>query len=137
MKKIFSIILSAILVITIAGRASDKDKDIDRRVDKLHQKILSVDSHTDTPLRLQQKDFDISKRHDPVRDHSKVDFPRMREGRLDAAFFGVFVSQGRGILMAMQMQSKRQRYYSIQFVPCLPGTRTLPDWPSHRKMPGN
>ena len=88
-------ILSGILVFSFVARGSDKEKDIDKRVDKLHQKILSIDSHTDTPLRLQQKDFDISKRHDPVKDHSKVDFPRMREGRLDAAFFGVFVSQGK------------------------------------------
>jgi len=95
MKKIISIILSGSLIFTVATQASDKEKDINKRVDRLHEKILSVDSHTDTPLRLQQKDFDISKRHDPVKDHSKVDFPRMREGKLDAAFFGVFVSQGK------------------------------------------
>jgi len=75
--------------------SSTGTKDIDKRVEKIHNKILSVDSHTDTPLRLQQKDFDISKRHDPVKDYSKVDFPRMKEGLLDAAFFAVFVSQGK------------------------------------------
>jgi membrane dipeptidase len=75
--------------------SSNGSKDIDKRVENIHKKILSVDSHTDTPLRLQQKDFDISKRHDPVKDHSKVDFPRMKEGLLDAAFFAVFVSQGK------------------------------------------
>jgi membrane dipeptidase len=95
MKKIIIIILSGILVTSVELKASDKEKEIDKRVDKLHQKILSIDSHTDTPLRLQTKGFDISKRHDPVKDHSKVDFPRMKEGRLDAAFFGVFVSQGK------------------------------------------
>jgi membrane dipeptidase len=95
MKKIISIIFTWIFVFTISLQALDKDKDLDKRVEKIHQKILSVDSHTDTPLRLQTQGFDISKRHDPVKDHSKVDFPRMREGRLDAAFFGVFVSQGK------------------------------------------
>jgi membrane dipeptidase len=95
MIKRISTILSIVVVFSVTARASGKEDDIDKRVDKIHQKILSVDSHTDTPLRLQTKGFDISKRHDPVKDHSKVDFPRMREGKLDAAFFGVFVSQGK------------------------------------------
>jgi membrane dipeptidase len=95
MKKLISTLLSGILIFTVAVKASEKDKDINKRVEKIHRKILSVDSHTDTPLRLMQSGFDISKRHEPVKDHSKVDFPRMREGKLDAAFFGVFVSQGK------------------------------------------
>jgi membrane dipeptidase len=74
---------------------SNDTADIYKKAGKIHDRILSVDSHTDTPLRLQQAGFDISKRHDPVKDHSKVDFPRMKEGRLDAAFFGVFVPQGK------------------------------------------
>ena len=72
-----------------------KKRDIDKIVEAIHKKILSVDSHTDTPLRLMQPGFDITVRHDAAKDHSKLDFPRMKEGDLDAAFFGVFVSQGK------------------------------------------
>jgi len=64
-------------------------------VDKIHRRILTLDSHTDTPLNLMDNGFDVSKRHDPVKDHSRLDFPRMREGGLDAAFFAVFVGQGK------------------------------------------
>jgi len=95
MSKIISIIFSVFLIFAFEVQASDKDKDIDKKVEKIHKIILSVDSHTDTPLRLMQRGFDVSKRHDPVKDHSKVDFPRMKEGKLDAAFFGVFVTQGK------------------------------------------
>ncbi len=40
------------------------------------------------------KGFDINARHDPRKEYTKVDYPRMKEGGLDGAFFGAFVSQG-------------------------------------------
>ena len=85
-----------ICLLIISGSAyAGKDKDIKSHIDRLHKKILSVDSHTDTPLNLTRSGFDLSVRHDPVKDHSKLDFPRMQEGHLDAAFFAVFLSQGK------------------------------------------
>lgn len=74
--------------------AEEKAKDLLHKAEKIHKRIFSVDSHTDTPMRLMEKDFDIAKRHDPQQNNSRIDFPRMREGRLDAAFFAVFTSQG-------------------------------------------
>lgn len=65
-----------------------------RVADDIHRKVITIDSHNDTPLRMMQDDFDIARRHDARKDHSKVDFPRMAEGGLDGAFFAVFVSQG-------------------------------------------
>ena len=75
--------------------AEEKEKDLFKKAEKIHKQILSIDSHTDTPMHLMEKDFDIAKRHDPNNDYSKIDFPRMREGYLDAAFFAVFTSQGK------------------------------------------
>jgi membrane dipeptidase len=69
--------------------------DLLKKADMIHRKILTVDSHTDTPMQLMDTGFDLTKRHDPQKDHSRVDFPRMREGGMDAAFFAVFVSQGK------------------------------------------
>ncbi len=69
--------------------------DLEKRAEKIHRKILTVDSHNDTPQRLMDSGFDISKRHDQQKDQSAVDFPRMKEGGLDASFFAVFVSQGK------------------------------------------
>lgn len=67
---------------------------LDRKVGKIHRKILSVDSHVDTPMNLMVKGFDISKNNAQSETGSKVDFPRMKAGNLDAAFFAVFLPQG-------------------------------------------
>jgi membrane dipeptidase len=61
---------------------------------KIHSSILTIDSHTDTPLMLDREGFDIGKRNDPAGRGGQVDFPRMREGGLDAAFFAVYLGQG-------------------------------------------
>lgn len=82
------------LFLGIHARSQVADADLVRKADKIHQKILTIDTHTDTPLHLMDAGFDITKRHDPHKDHSRVDFPRMKEGGMDAMFFGVFVSQG-------------------------------------------
>ena len=66
-----------------------------RKAEKIHDHIISIDSHNDTPLRMMQPGFDIGVRHDPYTERSKVDLVRMKEGRLDGAFFAVFVSQGK------------------------------------------
>ena len=38
--------------------------------------------------------FDLAERHDPDETGSKLDYPRMIEGGLDAVFFAAFVAQG-------------------------------------------
>jgi membrane dipeptidase len=61
---------------------------------RIHHSLLTVDSHTDTPLRLSRGSTDLSKRSDPRNGGGKLDFPRMAEGGLDGVFFAVFVGQG-------------------------------------------
>lgn len=59
---------------------------------KVHEKILTVDTHVDTPSELDH----INLRGGTIQDErtGKVDFPRMKEGGLDAIFFAVYVSPG-------------------------------------------
>lgn len=64
------------------------------QAEKIHSEIVTIDTHVDTPLRM-LRGFDITKRNDGKKDGSKLDFPRMKEGRLDAAFFAVFVGQSK------------------------------------------
>lgn len=71
------------------------DPDLEKKAQRLHDRIVSLDSHNDTPLRMIQAGFDIGVRHDPATDRSRVDLIRMKEGRLDGAFFAVFLSQGK------------------------------------------
>jgi len=68
---------------------------IDRQVEKIHSEIITIDTHTDTPLRIQRGNFDIGGRNNPYTGGSKLDFPRMIEGGLDAAYFALFVGQGK------------------------------------------
>jgi membrane dipeptidase len=61
---------------------------------QIHQSMLTIDSHTDTPLNIMRKGQDLSIRSDSRKGGSKIDFPRMKEGGLDGAFFAVYVGQG-------------------------------------------
>lgn len=61
---------------------------------RIHQSVFTIDTHSDTPLNLLSDDFNVGKRQDQAVSGTKVDFPRMKEGGLDAQFFAVFVSQG-------------------------------------------
>ena len=91
-KKHLFIILLALFPVVFSLGQQDNAK-LKKKALKIHDKILSIDTHTDTPLRLTNPDFNIGARNDPDKTHTKVDFPRMKEGRLDAVFFAVFLSQ--------------------------------------------
>jgi membrane dipeptidase len=65
-----------------------------KKASQIHDKVLTVDTHVDTPMRLVRSDYNLGERHDPERRGGRVDFPRMKEGGLDAIFFAVFVGQG-------------------------------------------
>lgn len=65
--------------------------DLNKKVLKMHKKAITVDTHCDTPMALLNEDFDISKRNEAPK--SRVDFPRMKEGGLDAIFFAAFTGQ--------------------------------------------
>lgn len=62
-----------------------------KKIKKIHESVLTVDTHCDTPMSLLDEDFDIGKRNSAP--ESRVDFPRMKEGGLDAIFFAAFTSQ--------------------------------------------
>ncbi|MDR0697991.1 MAG: gamma-glutamyl-gamma-aminobutyrate hydrolase family protein [Tannerella sp.] len=54
---------------------------------RLHRHILTIDSHTDTPMI--SKTFDLGRK-----EGGKVNLPLMEEGRLDAVFMVAYVPQG-------------------------------------------
>ena len=63
----------------------------EKRVKEIHERILTVDTHCDTPMNMLEDNFDIGIRNNPPQ--SRVDFPRMKEGGLDAMFFAAFTGQ--------------------------------------------
>lgn len=66
-------------------------EDLDRN--DLHDRLLVLDTHLDTPARLEYPGFDITQRHDSVRDYSQVDLPRMDQGGLDGGFWVIYTGQ--------------------------------------------
>ena len=69
------------------------EEEIIARALDIHERVLTVDTHADTPLRMIEPGFDLAERHDPLETGSKVDYPRMKEGGLDAIFYEAFVAQ--------------------------------------------
>ena len=81
-----------LIFITVGTMLScaDNELSIAKKADRLHELILTVDTHCDTPMRLTRGNFDLGIRNED----GCVDFPRMKEGGLDAEFFAVFIGQG-------------------------------------------
>jgi len=61
---------------------------------QLHERLVTMDTHLDTPALLVQPGFDITHRHDPLSDYSQVDLPRMIEGGLDGGYWVIYTRQG-------------------------------------------
>ena len=65
-----------------------------RHIKKLHQRILTLDTHADAPINMVKPGFDVGQKHDWQTDGSQIDFPRMKAGGMDAMFFAVYLAQG-------------------------------------------
>ena len=76
----------------IAAGCSDEVRN--KIADVIHDKVLTVDTHVDTPLLLVSENFDLGMRHEPKKIIYKLDLPRMEEGGLDAVFLAIFVFPG-------------------------------------------
>jgi len=60
----------------------------------LHQRLICLDTHLDTPASLARPGWDIMRRHVRDADFTQVDYPRMVEGGLDGGFFAIYTPQG-------------------------------------------
>ncbi len=93
MKNLFSITALACLMMLQTGCQQNRKNDTTEKYQRIHRQVLTVDTHTDTPLNLRDSTFDIGQRHDPDTSYSRIDLPRMREGSMDAAFFAIYIGQ--------------------------------------------
>jgi membrane dipeptidase len=76
-------LIVAILVVfgygMISCSSQQTEADFATRVKELHDKVLTVDTHSDTPSRLLSEDWDIGERHESTgRRGSKIDIWRPR-----------------------------------------------------------
>jgi len=70
---------------------SCNNETFEEKVKRIHDEALTVDTHCDTPMALLDESFNVAQRHEAP--ESRVDFPRMKEGGLDAMFFAAFTGQ--------------------------------------------
>ncbi|MFC2115280.1 dipeptidase [Bacteroidota bacterium] len=85
------LIVSIVILNSCMSPYSDK-KSIDKAI-AIHKDLLTVDSHTDTPLRFFRPGTDLGIKSDSRKWGGKLDFPRMEEGGLDGVFFAIFLGQ--------------------------------------------
>ena len=62
------------------------------RAARIHKQAIVVDTHIDTTMMLGKPGWDFMVRHQPEPGANHVDFPRLREGGLDAAFFSIYMA---------------------------------------------
>ena len=81
-------LLPALLLWAAFGFTAQQDGQAQllRRAGKLHDRIISIDTHTDTALKLVRDDVDLAK--------VQADLAKLREGRVDCCFYPIFVDQG-------------------------------------------
>lgn len=86
--------LSALLLLNANLLDAQTPGRLEAKAARIHSRLFTVDSHTDAPLRFNNKQFDIARDNTRTVRNSCVDFPRMRKGGLDAVFLAVFIGQG-------------------------------------------
>jgi membrane dipeptidase len=60
----------------------------------LHERIITLDTHLDTPVNLGRPGWSMADRHRFADTITQVDLPRMKEGGLDGGFFVIYTEQG-------------------------------------------
>jgi len=80
--------LVALLVPMLLVSQNHSEDYLIKKADKIHKCIFTVDTHNDSALRLNNPD--------PAKPRViQVTFPLMKEGGLDAAFFAIYIAQGK------------------------------------------
>jgi membrane dipeptidase len=62
--------------------------------DATHRKLLTLDTHLDSPVNFGRAGWQFGDRHARADDLAQLDLPRMADGNLDGGFFAVFTPQG-------------------------------------------
>lgn len=79
---------------------------------EVHQRLVALDTHLDTPVHFARPGWLFTDRHDLANDVSQVDLPRMAEGGLDGGFLVIYTSQrpltAEGYADALAHARKRQ-----------------------------
>jgi membrane dipeptidase len=102
MKSTLTLLMLALTVALSAQARKAAPESAAARAARIHKQAIVVDTHIDTTQKLGREGWDFMALHEPPStrsgqagrgaDNSHVDFPRMREGGLDAAFFSIYMA---------------------------------------------
>ncbi|MCD4724685.1 MAG: dipeptidase [Bacteroidales bacterium] len=92
-RNLFLFTIASFLLLSSCTQQPPTEAELIEKAKAIHEKILTIDSHADTPMWMTREGFDIGKDNSESSKGSKVDLTRMEEGGLDACFFAVFVGQ--------------------------------------------
>lgn len=87
--------LLLLLSVPFLSYAQTAPADITAKAAKIHEKVLTIDTHADVPINMMKDSFDVAVKHSYEKDGSQIDFPRMKKGGMDGMFFAVYLGQGK------------------------------------------
>ena len=85
---------AAVLVLAVIAAAITACEAREDPARALHERLLVLDSHLDTPAAFDDAGWDIMQRHQPADHRNQVDYPRMVEGGLDGGMWAIFTPPG-------------------------------------------
>jgi len=89
-----ALLLALCLALALPAAGAEK---VSRQARALHERILVLDSHLDTPAMFDDPAWDILQRHTAADGKNQIDYPRMKAGGLDGGMWAVYTPQnGRG-----------------------------------------
>ncbi len=89
----FKIVIAA-LAAALAAMPAIGNEPVSPAVLQLHERMLVLDTHLDTPSNLHRPGWSILEEHSHEGDFAQVDLPRMKQGGLDGGFWVVYTAQG-------------------------------------------
>lgn len=73
---------------------AETEAELAARARAVHERLMVLDTHLDTPANLKIPGWDIMQAHTVAADGTQVDYPRMQQGGLDGGFWAIFTAQG-------------------------------------------
>lgn len=89
-----AILLAASALTALGGCTTTATSNAGGDAAALHARILTLDTHLDTPLHFARQGWSFGDRHDLATDLAQLDIPRMQDGALDGGFFVTYTDQG-------------------------------------------
>lgn len=99
MRRLLTVLLGSAALLGGTAQAADrkapeKPGEVPKAIKTLHDGLLTLDTHLDTPEHFSRRGWSMVDRHVVTEDLTQVDLPRMKAGGLDGGFFVIYTAQG-------------------------------------------